>query len=152
MWVPNYYNPPPPSPFELFTYFWKNLTLAITFEPRDRTFIYQVCIPSGKTFLCTKTFDPVTLTFDLLLKKLNLCHNFWTKHITHVYSSWQDLSVVTNIFQLMTLTLAFDLILRNWKCLITIIASQVYKCLGQGLLVPLGQPCSSLSVHPWTSC
>ena len=88
--------------------------------------------------VCTKRFNPVsvtlTLSFDLLLNKINLGHNFWTKtdkaFILHVYSSWQDLSGSTKIFQLMTLTVTFDLILRNWKCLITIISSQVYISVG----------------------
>ena len=64
----------------LLTYFWKNLTLATTFEPKEIGLSYFTCVllvarrPVG-----TKNFYLVTLTFDLLLKKLNLDHNFWTK-------------------------------------------------------------------------
>ena len=36
-------------------------------------------------------------------------------HITHVYSLWQDLSNHTIIFDLVTLTLKFDLFFKNFK-------------------------------------
>ena len=83
-------------------YFWKNFTLA----KRDRIFILQVCIPFGKTFLLVPKF--LTIIFDRLLekKKLHQSHNFWTKtdraFIWYMYSCWQDLSVRTKIFDLMT--------------------------------------------------
>ena len=48
----------------LLTYFWKNLTLDITFEPN--------------LSVCTKKIETLTLTFDLLLKKL-IGYNFWAK-------------------------------------------------------------------------
>ena len=63
----------------------------------------------------------------------------------HAYSSWQDLSVGTNIFQLMTLTYTFDLILRNLKCLPQLFHQRFTK-VGSGVLVPLGQPRSSLNI------
>ena len=34
-------------------------------------------------------------------------------HTSHVYTLWQDLSMVTNIFVLVTLTLKFDLLLKK---------------------------------------
>ena len=68
----------------------------------------------------TKKFDllTLTLTFDLLLKKLNLGYNFWTKRdkafILQVYNSlWQDLSVRTKKFDLVTLTLTLGLLLKK---------------------------------------
>ena len=130
--------------------------------------ILHMCVSCDKTFLSVpKIFDLVTLTFDLLLKKLNLRHNFLTKrdgafillvciscgstflfvpkkltlwswpwlltyfwknltlaiifkpeeiacfHISHVYFLWQDLSVNIKIFDFMTLTLTFDLLLKK---------------------------------------
>ena len=71
-------------------------------------------------------FWPCDLDLDFWpsFQKLNLSHNFWTKtlniHITCVNYLWKELYVGTKIFQLMTLTLTFDLILRNWKWFITI--------------------------------
>ena len=117
---------------------------------KDKAFIlHNVCSLWQDLSVCTKSFNPVsvtlTLSFDLLLNKTNLGHNFWTKtdraFILHVYSSWQDLSGSTKIVHIMTLTVTFNLILRNWKCLITIISSQVYRSVGG--LVLLEQPCSS---------
>ena len=48
----------------------------------------------------------------------NLGHNFQTgSHIAHVYSLWQDLSLDTVIFDLITLTLKFDLhdLMKNFN-------------------------------------
>ena len=36
-------------------------------------------------------------------------------HISHVYSLWQDLSYHTVIFDLVTLTLKFDLLFKNFN-------------------------------------
>ena len=47
-----------------------------------RAFIFHMCISCGRTFLSIPIFFnlvTLTLTFDLLLKKLNLGNNFWTK-------------------------------------------------------------------------
>ena len=66
----------------LLTYFWKNLTLAITFEPQEiRLHIIGMCSLWQDLSVGTKNFDLVTLTltFDVLLKKLNLGYDFWTK-------------------------------------------------------------------------
>ena len=67
----------------LLTYFSKNLTLAITFESKEIRLSYYICgFLMTRPFLSVpKIFDPVTLTltFDLLFKKLNLSHNFWIK-------------------------------------------------------------------------
>ena len=47
---------------------------------RDKAFILHIWIPYDKTYLFVpKNVDLVTLTFDLLLKKLNIDCNFWTK-------------------------------------------------------------------------
>ena len=66
----------------LLTYFWKKLTLAITFEPKviGLSYFTWLYISYGKTFLLeTKFFTlwPWLLTY--FWKKLNLDHNFWTK-------------------------------------------------------------------------
>ena len=71
-----------------------------------------------------QTFDLVTLTvtFDLYskkkpTKKLNLGHNIWNTayrvFISYVYSLWSDLPNDSNIFDLVTLTVTFDLYLEN---------------------------------------
>ena len=39
----------------------------------------------------------------------------WNFHISHVYSIWQDLSHHTLIFDLVTLTLKFDLLFKNFN-------------------------------------
>ena len=90
----------------LLTFFWKkNLTLAITFEPRE-TRLYSTGVYSLWQDLSvhTKNFDlmTLTLTFDLLLKKLNLDHNFWTKSdwalILHTFIPCDDPSLMIPIF------------------------------------------------------
>ena len=67
----------------LLTYFWKNLTLAITFEPKEIGFSYFTCVfLVARPFCQYQNFWLLTLTFDLLLKKLNLGNKlnyFWTK-------------------------------------------------------------------------
>ena len=70
----------------------------------------------------TKILDFVTLTlnFDLLLKKLNLGHNFWTKidkaFIFHMCITCGKTSLLeTNFFYLVTLTLTFDLLLKKFN-------------------------------------
>ena len=67
----------------LLTYFWKNLTLAKTFEPKEIGLSYFTCLFLVARPFCWKQnfyLMTLTLTFDLLLKKLNLDHNFWTKN------------------------------------------------------------------------
>ena len=49
---------------------------------------------------------------------INLGYNFWYKkergfHITHVYSLWGHLSIHTKFFDLVTLTLTFDILLKK---------------------------------------
>ena len=68
----------------LLTYFWKNLTFAITFEPKKVRLSYYRYVHVflvARPFCAYQKFWPcdLTLTFDLLLKKLNLGYNFWTK-------------------------------------------------------------------------
>ena len=63
------------------TYFWKNLTLALTFELKEIGLSYFTCVFVVARPFCwnKKIFYLLSLTFDLLLKKFNLDHNFWTK-------------------------------------------------------------------------
>ena len=66
----------------LLPYFSRNLTLAITFEPKEIGLSKHrfVCLVARRFCLFQKIWPrTLTLTFDLLLKKLNLGHNFWTK-------------------------------------------------------------------------
>ena len=59
----------------LLTYFWKNLTLAITFEPKEIGLYGRHGYSLWKDLsVCTKVFYPMTLTFnfDLPLKKFKL--------------------------------------------------------------------------------
>ena len=126
-------------PCDLDLDFWptfeKNLTLAITFEPREiRLHSKGVYSLWQDLSVHTRNFDLVTLTltFDLLLKKLNLDHNFWTKSdwalILHISIPCdQDLSNDTNNFDLVALTLTLTYL---WKNL---------NRLPRGVLVPLGQ-------------
>ena len=104
----------------LLTYFWKNLTLAITFEPKEVglsyfTFVFLVARP----FCWNQNFLPHDLDLDFwptFEKKLNLDHNFWTKSdralILHV-----DLSVDTKIFDLVALTLTLTSFWKNLNLL-----------------------------------
>ena len=65
----------------------------------------------------TKIFDFVTLnlTFDLLLKKLNLGHNFWNKRdrafIFHIFIPCDKTFLLIPIFWPSSLNLDFDLLL-----------------------------------------
>ena len=67
----------------------------------------------------TRNFDLVTLTltFDLLLKKLNLGHNFWTKSdwalILHIYIPCGKTSLMIPIFLPCGLDLDFDLLMEK---------------------------------------
>ena len=124
-----------PRDLDFWPSFEENLTLAITFEQKQTGLSYFMYI-----FLVF--FDLVTLTLTLTYfwkkktlpwpESLNEIRLSRSIHITHVYSSWNDLCVGTIIFQLMTLTLTFFTTLRNWKCITNIISSQVYKSWGWG--------------------
>ena len=78
----------------LLTYFWKKLTLAITFEPTEIGLSYFTCVLLvARVFLLETKFLPSDLDFWPSLKKINLDHNFWTKSdralilvFTHIYS------------------------------------------------------------------
>ena len=74
----------------------------------DRAFILHMCIPCDKNFLTSWPW-PWSLTY--FWKTFNLGHNFLTT--SDVYSLWQDLSHGTVMFDLMTLTLKFDLLLEK---------------------------------------
>ena len=73
---------PWPRPW-LLTYFWKNLTLAITFEPEEIGLSYFTCLfLMARPFCWKQNFLPRDLDLDFwptFEKKLNLDHNFWTK-------------------------------------------------------------------------
>ena len=89
----------------LLTYFWKNLTLAITFEPKEIGLSYFTCV-----FLVARPFcwyqyfwlSGLDLDFDLLLKKLNLDQNFWTKRdrafILHIHIACDKTFLLIPIF------------------------------------------------------
>ena len=68
----------------------------------------------------TIIYDPVTLTleFDPFFENFNLANNFWIVGaraliFSHEYHMRQELSVSTNGFDLVTLTLVFDLLCEN---------------------------------------
>ena len=76
----------------LLTYFWKNLTLAITFEPKEIGLSYFTCVfLVARPFCWKQNFLPHDLDLDFwpAFKKLNLDHNFWTKSdralILHIF-------------------------------------------------------------------
>ena len=57
----------------LLTYFWKNLTLAITFETKEIGLSYLTCVfLVARPFCRYQYFWPSGLDFDLLLEKLKL--------------------------------------------------------------------------------
>ena len=79
--VPKFLTPWPWPP--TLTYFWKNLTLAFTFEPKE--FILCMFIPCGQTFLSVQKFLiwwpwPPSLTY-FWKKNLFLALNFEQKEI-----------------------------------------------------------------------
>ena len=135
----------------LLTFRKKKLNLGYDFWIKKiRLSYYIMCIPCGKTFLfvpkvltlwvwswpCLLTYFWIKLTLDTTFEPKQIEHSYYTC-IPH----GKTFSGSTKIVHLMTLTVTFDLILRNWKCLITIISSQVYRSVGG--LVLLEQPCSS---------
>ena len=66
----------------ILTYFWKNLTLAIFWNERDRAFIFYMCISCGKTFLLIPKFLtswPWLLTY--FWKNLTLAITFELKEM-----------------------------------------------------------------------
>ena len=64
----------------LLTYFWKNLTLAITFEPRDIGLsYYTVCVLLVARPFCWYQQTLIFNFYLILKKKLNLGHNLWTE-------------------------------------------------------------------------
>ena len=88
-----------------------NLTFAITFESKEIRHSYYICGSLWQD-LCvrTKNFDLVTLTFDLLSRKINLAYNFWTKRLSY-YICW---SLVTRAFFLYQKFWPCDLNLDFW--------------------------------------
>ena len=67
----------------LLTYFWKNLTLVITFEPKEIGLSYFTCVfLMTRPFCRCQSFWLRNLDLDFwptFEKKLNLGNNFWTK-------------------------------------------------------------------------
>ena len=86
-----------PWPWSL-TYFWKPLTLAI------HIYDWNVVDCDVK--------QPIHLTSPW--PQISY-HKWWGFHIAHAYSLWEDLSHGTVIFDLVTLTLKFDLLLKNFN-------------------------------------
>ena len=101
----------------------KNFNLGHNFlTRREKVFILHMCIPYDKNFHMVPLFLtswPWPLSSTYFLKNFNLGHNFLTTRdrafISHVYSLWQDLSHHTIIFDLMTLTLKFGLLSKNFN-------------------------------------
>ena len=94
---------------------------------QHRASIFHMCISCDKTFPSVPIFLslwpwPPNLNYFLTWpqKHFNLGQNYRMTphraiiHISHVYSVWQDLSNGTDIFDLMTLTVNFDLYLENF--------------------------------------
>ena len=89
--------PPPPTPFALQTKFGGfigitflsvhlsrvNLTLSITFQPKEIRLSYYTCeFLVTRPFCLYQKFWPCDLNLDfwhIFEKKLNLCYNFWTR-------------------------------------------------------------------------
>jgi hypothetical protein len=98
-----------------YMYVLNTLTLAIYFDWKvlGRWHFTRVFLWTG-ILVGTKTFDLVTLMFDLLVKNYNLGYIFWivcTRSLIYEYLLWQDLSIGIHIFfYLVTLTLMFDLL------------------------------------------
>ena len=89
----------------LLTYFWKNLTLAITFEPREiRLSYYRYVFLVARPFCPYQKFWPCDLNLDFwpTFEKLNLNHNFWTKSdwalILHISNPCDKTSLMIPIF------------------------------------------------------
>ena len=106
-----------------FDVLFKNFTLAITFKSEELGLSYCVC-----AFLVTW---PFTSFHNIWLSDLDLevwptfqklypwpwlsnqkCYCF---HIAYMHSLWQDLSHHSIIFYLVTLTLKFDLLFKNFN-------------------------------------
>ena len=102
-----------------FDYFWKNLTLAITFEPKEKGLSYFTCVfLVARPFCQYQNFWLRDLDLDFLFeKKLNLGSNFSTKRdrafIFHMcISCGKTFLLETIFFYLVTLAMTFDLL---WK-------------------------------------
>ena len=86
----------------------------------DGNFILHMCLPFyGKPFLLVPKFLtswPWSLTY---FSKTNIGHNFWMQvmglYISLVCSLWQALSSSIKIFDLLTLTLKYDLLFKNFN-------------------------------------
>ena len=103
----------------------------------DRAFILHTCISCGKTFLLKPeivTLWQSTLTFDLLLKKLNFALTFEPKEIGLSYLAWIFLVArpfcLYQYFDQMTLT--FNLLYKNLTLALTFEPKRFQK-LGRGI-------------------
>ena len=65
-------------------------------------------------------------------------------HISHVYSLWQDLSMGTIIFDLVTLTLKFDLLFKNFN-----LGHSFLTRRGRAFIFNMYIPCDK--VFPWVA-
>ena len=91
---------------------------------RDRAFILHMCIPCDKTFqmlLYILISWPWPWSLTYFWKTLTLAITFFPEEIglsyctLILYSLWKDLSHGAVIFDLVTLTLKFDLLLKNFN-------------------------------------
>ena len=116
-----------------------NVTLAITFEPKEIRLITYVGSLWQDLSVCTNNFKIVTLilTFDLLLQELNLGYNFWTKRdkafiLQACILCEKTFVSVPIFFYLVTLTLNFDLLLKKITLAITFEPNEIrlsyYRC------------------------
>ena len=114
---------------------WKILTLAITFEPKEIELSYFTCVflvPRPSCWNQIFYLVTLTLTFDLLLKKLNLDHNLWSRSdrvlILHTSIPCDKTFLLIPIF----------LTLWPWPWLWPTFEKDS-NLLARGVLVPLGQ-------------
>ena len=114
------------------TFFWKTLTLAITFLPEEIRLSYFTCVfLVMRPFTWYYSFWPRDLDLEVwpTFENLNLSYNFLIRRdkafILHVYSLWQDLLHGTIVFDLVTLTLKFDLLLKTLTLAITFLLEEM---------------------------
>jgi hypothetical protein len=97
----------------------KNFNIGhIFWMASDMDFIFHMYVPYDKTFLLVPNFLtlwPWAWSLNQFSKTLTLAISFeWQViGISYACSLWQYLSIGTNIFDLVTLTLKFDLLFQN---------------------------------------
>jgi hypothetical protein len=84
----------------------------------DKAFLFHMCVPYDKTFLLVPKFLtlwPWSLTHFSKTLTLAILFEWQVIGISYVCSLWQDLSIGTIIFDLVTLTLNFDPLFKNFN-------------------------------------